>query len=93
MFGSVGLPGVKAAVPIEDAVALVADNTWRARQAVEKLPVTWSDGANANASSASILADLQSGLERSGKAVQKTGDAPGALAGAAKRVGEIDPLP
>lgn len=38
------LPGVIAAVRLDNGVAIVADTFWRASQAVEKLPVQWDIG-------------------------------------------------
>ena len=42
------MPGVIKAVKLENAVAVIADSFWRAKTAVEALPVTFDDGENAN---------------------------------------------
>ncbi len=39
-----GMPGVIAAVRLENGVAVVAESFWQASQAVEKLPVQWDIG-------------------------------------------------
>ncbi|HUN52075.1 MAG TPA: molybdopterin cofactor-binding domain-containing protein, partial [Candidatus Sulfotelmatobacter sp.] len=80
------MPGVKQVVGLEDAVVVVADSTWRARQALAALPVTWDEGAAASVSSDSILADFKAGLGEGGKTVYKVGDAPAAMAAALKRI-------
>ena len=81
--------GVKAVVRVNDtAVAVLADTWWRAKTALEKLPIVWNEGAYAKASSATIAATLKAGLtETGGKyAGRNEGDALKAIAGAAKKV-------
>lgn len=38
-----GMRGVQAVVPVTNGVAVIADNTWRAIQAVNAIDVTWGD--------------------------------------------------
>jgi len=57
--------GVKSVHRVgENSVAVIADNFWRAQQALLALPVEWDEGANAAHSSASILAGMQAALEK-----------------------------
>ena len=49
--------GIIAVVPIPNAVAVVADNYWRAKQAAADLPVTWDPGKGAGTNSAQFYAD------------------------------------
>lgn len=57
--------GVKSVHRVgENSVAVIADNFWRAQQALPALPVEWDEGANAAHSSASILAGMQAALEK-----------------------------
>jgi isoquinoline 1-oxidoreductase beta subunit len=90
-----GMPGVKKVVKIKDtAVAVVADTWWRAKTALEALPIVWDEGANANVSSATIAERLKEGLgatETNGD--RKNGDALGAIAGAAKKVEAVYSTP
>jgi isoquinoline 1-oxidoreductase beta subunit len=81
------LKGVHRVVPLPGAVAVVADNWWRAKQAVDALPVTWEDGQNGKVSSASIAELLHGGLAAPKAAVVRTyGDVDAGLAKAAKLV-------
>ncbi len=57
-----GMRGVRKVVKLDDAVAVVADNWWRAKRAAEALAVTWDDGANGQVTSDGIDAFLRSGL-------------------------------
>lgn len=58
------MPGVRQVVQIAHAVAVIADNTWAARQGLAALTIDWDEGPNAQVSSAQIRADLERGLER-----------------------------
>ena len=82
------LPGVKKVVRVKDhAVAVVAETWWQAKTALDALPIVWDEGPNANVSSASIAEFLKEGLSAAqNNGDIKTGDAMGAIAGAAKRV-------
>jgi isoquinoline 1-oxidoreductase beta subunit len=43
-----GMPGVRRAVRVNDfTVAVVADTWWRAKKALDALPIVWDEGANA----------------------------------------------
>jgi isoquinoline 1-oxidoreductase subunit beta len=77
--------GVKKVVKGEDWVAVVADNWWRANQAVQALPVEWDAGENGNVSSDSIMQFLRTGIEaKEAPVARKDGDFDKAIAGAAK---------
>jgi len=80
-----GMRGVKSVVAGDDWVAVVADNWWRANQALKALPVEWDVGENGNVSSESIMQFLRTGIEaKDAPVARKDGDAASALAGAAK---------
>jgi isoquinoline 1-oxidoreductase beta subunit len=80
--------GIKAVMKVGDtAVAVVADNWWRAKNALAALPIVWDEGANGNVSSATIAAHLKEGLSAPGDyAGRKEGDALKAIAGAARKI-------
>ena len=80
------VPGVKNVVQISRGVAVVADNTWSAMQAVKLLDIKWDEGANANQSTANISKTFADRAQKPGVDVSKTGDAPGALASASKKI-------
>ncbi len=82
------MPGVKKVVRVGDnAVAVVADSWWRAKKALESLPIVWDNGANAKVSSATIADFLKEGLDAEQAFVgNQSGDVKSALAGAAKVV-------
>ena len=90
-----GMPGVKKVVQVGDnAVAVVADTWWRAKKALDALPIEWDFGSNANVQQADIDAMLKSGLDADKAAIgNKQGDARTALASAAKRIDAVYSYP
>jgi len=82
-----GMRGVMKIITLDNAVAVVGDNWWRAAQALNKLPVAWDDSGNGNASTASITQFVRSGLDDPNAAVaRRDGDVDGALAHADRLV-------
>jgi len=90
-----GRPGVKKVVQVGDsAVAVVADTWWRAKSALDALPIEWDDGPNAQASSATIRDFLKAGLDAKEAIVgNANGDAPAAIAGAARKIEAVYAYP
>lgn len=91
-----GQRGIKSVVKVDDAsVAVIADSFWRAKQALEKLPIVWDEGGNGKVSSASIAAHLQEGLTSSQNvfADRDVGDAPTSIANAARKVEAVYSTP
>ena len=79
--------GVKRVVKSEDWVAVVADNWWRANQALKALPVEWEKSDNDAVTSDSIKAFLRTGIDaKEAPVARKDGDFDKAIAGAAKVV-------
>jgi isoquinoline 1-oxidoreductase beta subunit len=86
-----GRRGVKLVLRVDDAtVAVVADTFWRAKAALDALPIVWDEGPNAKVSSETIAAQLREGLDADTAYVgSKAGEAKAVLAKAA-RVIEAD---
>ena len=61
-------PGIVAVVPLEDAVAVVADMWWRAKQAAEALDVEFDDSNLRGLSSEGITASLHRALDDDARA-------------------------
>ena len=88
-------PGVKKVVRVGDsAVAVVADTWWRAKTALEALPIVWDNGPNEKVSSESIAAILKAGLDAPEAVVgNANGDARAAIAGSARKVEAVYSYP
>jgi isoquinoline 1-oxidoreductase subunit beta len=89
------MPGVRKVVKVNDTtVAVVADTWWRAKKALDALPIVWDEGPNAKVSSASIAEHLKTGLTTDDAfADTNNGDALKTIAGAAKKVEAVYSLP
>ena len=75
-----GLRGLVKVVKLEDAVAVVADNWWRASKMLKLLPIEWDFGPNGGATTASIREFVRFGLEDSAIPVARNdGDVEAAL--------------
>jgi isoquinoline 1-oxidoreductase beta subunit len=82
------MPGVKKVLSIDNnAVVVVADTYWNAKQALDKLPVEWDVGKSGEIQQQDITAMLKEGLGASEAFVgNQAGDAKAAIDGAAKKV-------
>ena len=90
-----GMPGVKKVVKVKDtAVAVVADTWWRARKALEALPIVWDEGPNASLSSVTIADMLKEGLTATAtNGERQHGDALKAIGEATKKVDAVYSTP
>jgi isoquinoline 1-oxidoreductase beta subunit len=90
-----GMPGVKKVVRVkETALAVVADTWWRAKKALDALPIVWDEGPNATRSSATIAEMLKEGLDATAtNGERQNGDALKAIAEAPKKVEAVYSTP
>jgi len=90
-----GRPGVRRVVKVNDAtVAVVADTWWRAKSALDALPIVWDEGAGATQSSTTIAERLAEGLTATeAYAFRNEGDALAAIQGAARKVEAVYSTP
>src|SRR5467141_1753199 len=90
-----GRPGVRRVVKVNDStVAVVADRWWRAKTALDALPIVWDEGAGASQSSATIANHLEEGLTaKEAYAFRNEGDAIAAIQGASKKIEAVYSTP
>jgi isoquinoline 1-oxidoreductase subunit beta len=90
-----GMPGVRKVMTVKDtAVAVVADTWWRAKSALDALPIVWDEGAGAAQSDATIAAHLKEGLSaKETNGSRQNGDALKAIETAAKKVEAVYSTP
>jgi len=90
-----GMPGVRKVFAISPTtVAVVADTWWRAKKAMDALPIVWDEGPHAKVNSASIDAHLRTGLTSDDAFADiNTGDAIKAIAAAPRKVEAVYSLP
>jgi isoquinoline 1-oxidoreductase beta subunit len=81
------MKGVRRVVRMRDSVAVVADSWWRAKTALDALPVSWDDHGNGGLSSAQIADVIRSGLDaKTAQVGQHDGDVVLAIQQAARRI-------
>ena len=84
---ALAMRGVKKVVREQSFVAVVADNWWRANEAVKKLAIEWDAAGNGHADNESIAAMLREGLADKGlPRAFKLGDTQAGFAAAARIV-------
>lgn len=89
------MPGVKHVLPVGDsAVAVVADTWWRAKTALDALPIIWDEGQHANVTSEGLAAWLKEGLDAPQAVVgNQNGDVKAAVANAARTIEAVYSYP
>ncbi|PYP51905.1 MAG: aldehyde dehydrogenase [Gemmatimonadetes bacterium] len=87
------IPGVRQIVRLEDAVAVVADHMWAAKQGLAALDIRWDEGPNAGLGTADIVRALAEASQRPGVVARAEGDVAGAMAGAAQKIEAVYELP
>jgi isoquinoline 1-oxidoreductase subunit beta len=80
------MPGVRAAVEVPNGIAVVADSFWRAKTALEVMPVEWDFGPHAKANSAEFSKVFREALDKPGVVAKEAGDALAAIKAAAQVV-------
>jgi isoquinoline 1-oxidoreductase beta subunit len=81
------MKGVRRVVRLHDAVAVIADSWWRAKRALDALPIEWDPRGNDQVSSASIAQSVRAGLAPEKAQVGRNdGDVAVALQGAVRHV-------
>ena len=79
-----GIPGVRFVIEVPNGVAVVATGFWSAKKGRDALKVEWDESAAFKNSSAEILAEYKRLADTPGTIARDDGDAPTAIAGAAK---------
>ena len=85
------MPGVITAIPMEgidhaSGIAVVADSWWRAKTALDKLPVVWNAGPNARQSTSDLVAEYRARINAKGQIAVDRGNVEAALSRANKVV-------
>ncbi|HKD48942.1 MAG TPA: molybdopterin cofactor-binding domain-containing protein [Rhizomicrobium sp.] len=88
-----GARGIKQVVKLDDAVAVVADNYWRANEALKKLKITWDGGAAARTDSVQFVQDYRDALDGPMVTARNDGDAKSAIAKSAHVVEAVYETP
>ena len=87
------IKGVHQVVRLDDAVAVIADHMWAAKQGLAALDIQWDEGPNAKLGTADIVQQLEAASQKPGVVARKDGDVAKAMAGAAQKVEAVYQVP
>jgi len=90
---AMAIKGVRQIVRLDEAVAVVADHMWAAKQGLAALAIRWDDGPNATVSTADVVRGLAAAAETPGVVARTEGDADAAIAGAAAKIEAVYEAP
>jgi isoquinoline 1-oxidoreductase subunit beta len=90
---ALAVKGVHEVLKLEDAVAVVADHMWSARQGLMALAPTWSDGEHGRFTTASLVADMETASKKSGAVARDVGDAAQEITNSARKLEAIYQMP
>ena len=90
---AMAVKGVRQIVKIDNAVAVVGDHMWAAKQGLAALAPTWTDGANAGVSSAEINKQMAAASMAAGAVARNDGNAAAILAASANKIEAVYELP
>jgi isoquinoline 1-oxidoreductase beta subunit len=76
--------GVHAVVATDDAVAVIADHMWAAKQGLAALDIQWDDGPNAKLTTDDIVAQMAKDAEKTGVVAKDQGNVAAAAAAPVK---------
>jgi isoquinoline 1-oxidoreductase beta subunit len=85
--------GVRQVVRLDNAVAVVADHMGAARKGLAALDIAWDAGANAQFSSADLVAQHEEAVKRPGVVATQDGDVSKAMTSAASTLEAVYQLP
>jgi isoquinoline 1-oxidoreductase subunit beta len=79
-----GRRGIIQVVKLRDAVAVIADRYWRAKAALDRLPIQWDFGPSATADSGQFRKTYRDALDRQGAVARHDGNVDAAMPTAAR---------
>lgn len=83
---ALAVPGVRQVLKIENAVAVVGEHMWAAKQGLAAAAPVWDEGAHAALTTAAIVEQMRAASEKPGAVARSDGDAAEALAKARRKI-------
>jgi isoquinoline 1-oxidoreductase beta subunit len=85
--------GVRQVVRLDNAVAVVGDHMWAAKQGLAALDIDWDDGPNAKVSTTDIVRQMEIASQKPGVVARQEGDVAKALESSAKKIEAVYEMP
>lgn len=83
------MPGVLQVVKVDNAVAVIATNTWAAKRGLGALSIKWDEGKSTNVNSSDLIEDLKQAANKPGAVARRDGNAAKAYATADKKLAVV----
>ncbi len=90
---ALAVKGVQEILKLDNAVAVVADHMWAARQGLAALAPTWKDGPNAAATTETIVAQMDAASRKPGAVARNDGNAADKIASSRRKVAAVYQMP
>lgn len=87
------VPGVQQLLRLDDALAVVGDHYWAARQGLAAAAPTWNDGANAGVNVGQIVRDMEAASQQAGAVARNDGDAVADIGRSGRRLEAVYQMP
>ena len=87
------VPGVRDIVKLDNAVAVIGDHMWAAKQGLAAANPQWDDGPNARVSTSAIFAAMEDASKADGIIAKDEGGAPAKIEAAATKLEAVYELP
>jgi isoquinoline 1-oxidoreductase beta subunit len=87
------VPGVHDVIRTEQAVAVIGDHMWAAKQGLDALNPIWDSGLHGNVTTASLVAAMDQASQHPGVVAKQNGDAGAALSAATTKLSAVYQLP
>jgi len=83
------MPGVLQVVKVDNAVAVIATNTWAAKRGLGALDIKWDEGKSSHVNTADLVADLRQAANKTGAVARRDGNAAKAYSKADKTLNVV----
>ena len=90
---AMAVKGVSKVVRLDNAVAVVGEHMWAAKQGLAALDIEWRDGPHAALTTADVVKQLETASEKPGKVARKDADVTAAMAGATTKLEAVYQAP
>jgi isoquinoline 1-oxidoreductase beta subunit len=90
---AMAIKGVRQVVRLDNAVAVVGDHMWAAKQGLAALDIDWDEGPNAKVSTTDIVRQMEIASLKPGVVARQEGDVAKALESSAKKIEAVYEMP
>jgi isoquinoline 1-oxidoreductase subunit beta len=90
---AMAVKGVRQVVKLDDAVAVLGDHMWAAKQGLNALAPAWNDGPHAAMTTQQIVASMSEASKKPGAVARNVGNVQAALTSASRKVDAVYEAP